>query len=246
MTSGGPAPGCMPMSLCQQAISCAHHCNRAQPHTAEIVHACCSCMASWWRTRAASASCSTVTQRRTGMAGTGIFKIRLPSRHAPALEPAAAGPSAPATCSRQVVSGSSSSGTAQVMVNELYTVDWNNMLGTGYFAAVVRAWDKTTGNQVGKKTCRASAMRRQRSFHGLSAEGGAEAWVFQEPESSGIVLKACGLPGGFEDHGTQGLQGPPGLAGPRGGCHACHGPARPPAAPPPGDVCQAAPLPRHW
>ena len=33
-------------------------------------------------------------------------------------------------------------------MSDLYTVDWNNMLGTGYFAAVVRAWDKTTGNQV--------------------------------------------------------------------------------------------------
>ena len=36
----------------------------------------------------------------------------------------------------------------QVLVSDLYIVDWKNMLGSGYFAAVVRAWDKSTGAQV--------------------------------------------------------------------------------------------------
>ena len=64
-----------------------------------------------------------------------------------------------------------------MMVNELYTVDWNNMLGTGYFAAVVRAWDKTTGNQVGRTACQASAIGYPPSGYGASAGGGVEAWA---------------------------------------------------------------------
>ena len=43
--------------------------------------------------------------------------------------------------------------TKQVLVSDLYIVDWKNMLGSGYFAAVVRAWDKGTGAQVQPISC---------------------------------------------------------------------------------------------
>lgn len=49
--------------------------------------------------------------------------------------------------------------TRKVFVGDLYTVDWKNMLGSGYFAAVVRAWDRASGTQVALKIMARSVFR---------------------------------------------------------------------------------------
>ncbi|KAK9786901.1 hypothetical protein WJX73_004202 [Symbiochloris irregularis] len=54
----------------------------------------------------------------------------------------------------------------RVFVSDLYTVDWRNMLGSGYFAAVVRAWERPTGRQVAMKIMSRSVYKEHMALLG--------------------------------------------------------------------------------